>query len=199
MSAPPPHLMPRAHHYIYAHILLRDTAFTSKPNLPTYGAMGLVGLALKGKLKDNIVEQWTRAGEQLPPPEEPIPADGIDAEFVSLTDHDAALITLPAPERPSEVYYAVVAHHRDKPRMRYFTLERSLPGENGEPTAVVGEWWSNQRGRANYGELPDPGRDSFIARLNEILDGRQQKTGSDLDSPARASETRKKRKRFGLF
>ncbi|MFD0682879.1 hypothetical protein [Actinomadura fibrosa] len=187
MDPLPPHVKPRAHHYMYAHVILRDSAFLSKDGLPTYGAMGLVGLALKGKLRAHVIDEWTQVGTQLPPDEERIPPTGIEAEFLQLAGHDAALVTLPPPERASEAHYVVIAHHGARPEMRYFTLERSFPTESGEPTAVVAEWLGPDKGRVNYGALTAPDREAFMTRLSELLESGPPPQGQ------------KKRKRFGLF
>lgn len=191
-----PEARPRAHHYTYAHILLRNTAFTANEGMPTYGAMGLLGLAIKDKLTDHIVTQWRDFGASLPEGEEVVPATGFAVENAQLADHHVALITFPPPTRVSEVHQVALAHHLREARLRYLMLERGLPADDGEPTAVVSEWLGggDDAARTEHGAVPRADPAIFRAEVERLLAAGHGGTPTGSAAPAG-----RRKRLFGLF
>jgi hypothetical protein len=93
----------------------------------------------------------------------------IEVEVHKSPNETIGLITLPAPQVPTEAYFAAAIHAGE--RARYFTLEL---GErlDGSAYTVLGEWQAGGR-HLNYGAGPPAGdAAAFLAAVRQrIQDG----------------------------
>jgi len=143
---------PRRHHYLFAHRELPSAAFR-------FGA-DLVSAARDGRLTLDTV--WVRVGEGLPEPDRLTP-EGLSVSCRRLQDRDVLLVTLPAPQAPTEAYFAAIV----VPALRYFTLEDAYRPVDGARYTVLGEW-TDAGIHVNHGAGPPPEPEPFLAAISRL-------------------------------
>jgi hypothetical protein len=146
---------PRHHHYAFAHRELASAAFR-------FGA-DLVTAAQEGRL--TLATVWDRVGETVPP-DDRMPSDGLSSAYHALAGHDVLLVTLPAPDAPTEAHFVAVVGDP----VRFFTLEDAYSPLDGSRYTVLGEW-TEGGSHVNHGPGPQPRPDLFLAAIAERLPG----------------------------
>lgn len=165
-------------HYEFAHRAFPQLVFET----PADKLRGL----LTGDFADHFLEDvWHDLGE---PPERDEPDDmdefmdallageidtGPDPEApkaseVEVAGRKAVLVTMAPPSQPVEAHFLLVTL---APEVRYFSLEKQVDEEDAG--AVVCEWKIDDDGERhiNYGSIPSVESDSFVAKVEELLEG----------------------------
>ncbi|MFD7992639.1 hypothetical protein [Streptomyces mexicanus] len=121
---------PRAHHYRFAHDVLKHAALTN-------------GSFLLDMPKDEVDVLlgafWDEAAQALAPEERLTDAlpRGI---LMEQGRHSVLVVVLPPAVRATEAHFAAVVRHAGQDTCRYLTLERSVDPLTGEEGAVLCEW-----------------------------------------------------------
>lgn len=144
---------PRHHHYVFAHRELPSAAFR-------FGA-DLVTAAREGRL--TLATVWDRVGETVPP-DDRLPSDGLDVAYHALAGQDVLLVTLPAPDAPTEAHFVALVGDP----VRFFTLEDAYSPLDGSRYTVLGEW-TDSGSHVNHGPGPAPEPGLFLAAIGERL------------------------------
>jgi hypothetical protein len=145
---------PRHHHYVFAHRELPSAAFRFGTDLVTAAREGRLALATV----------WDQVGATVPP-DDRLPSAGLSVAYHALARHEVALVTLPAPDAPTEAHFVAIATEP----VRLFTLEDAYSPMDGSRYTVLGEWTENGS-HVNHGPGPSPRPDLFLAAVEERLD-----------------------------
>ncbi|MBC2866128.1 hypothetical protein H1R13_14370 [Streptomyces mexicanus] len=121
---------PRAHHYRFAHDVLKHAALTN-------------GSFLLDMPKDEVDVLlgafWDEAAQALAP-EERLTGALPRGTLMEQGRHDVLVVVLPPAVRAGEAHFAAVVRHGGRDTCRYLTLERSVDPLTGEEGAVLCEW-----------------------------------------------------------
>jgi hypothetical protein len=150
---------PHRHHYLFAHRELPMAAFRYGPDL--------VRVARGGNLGEGLTKLWVDLGTALPPADRLGP-EGLGASWHDLGGYEVALVRMPPPGGVTDAYLAAIAVPKDGEKVRYLVLERSVAGDTGLPTTVLGEWLS-AGDHVNLGAGPPPDPALFLAAVRERL------------------------------
>ena len=150
---------PHRHHYLFAHRELPMAAFRYGPDL--------VRVARGGNLGEGLTKLWVDLGTALPPADR-LPPDGLTASWHDLGDYEVALVRMPPPGGVTDAYLAAIAVPKDGEAVRYLVLERSVTGEGGQASTVLGEWLSGGD-HVNLGAGPPPDPARFLAAVHARL------------------------------
>lgn len=150
---------PRHHHYLFAHRELASAAHR-------FGA-DLVAAARDGRL--TLATVWDRVGETVPEPER-LPSTGLATSHHPLERHEVLLVTLPAPDAPTEAYFTAVTVSTVDGQLRYLTLESAYSPVDGARYTVLGEWTDNGS-HINHGAGPEPRPELFLAAVRREVSG----------------------------
>jgi hypothetical protein len=141
---------PRAHHYVMAHIALKQIAEQD----PHY-FFGVLGSDKKFQLIRHLLDQV----EASHPEEAPFLSEhGFNVFPSRIGIHPLVMVEMPAPERASECFYIGVVANIDllqpdldeaNPETAYFTLEL---GENGSHSSAFFCQWEGEQ-HLNLGEI----------------------------------------------
>lgn len=157
---------PRDHHYLYAHRLLPQLAFSAPEKF----------LAFVERNGSAFLEYfWNECGKQIAE-DERIQPEGLSCKIYSLDDGIvAACITLPQPVEMPEAYFAAFVHRPEGDDLlnskqvftRYFTLEYGQRMD-GSARTVLCEW-NAEGSHLNYGDGPPPQMDLFLNSIESLL------------------------------
>ena len=150
---------PHRHHYLFAHRELPMAAFRYGPDL--------VRVARGGNLGEGLTRLWVDLGTALPPGDRLGP-EGLGASWHDLGGYEVALVRMPPPGGVTDAYLAAIAVHKDGEQVRYLVLERSVSGDTGLPTTVLGEWLS-AGDHVNLGAGPPPDPALFLSAVRDRL------------------------------
>lgn len=164
------HRRERMHHYVFAHRILPEVAFTD-PN-------HVLELLKSDKGTPFLSDLWEEVGRACP---RPLEADGLEVSVQALGGCEIILVQLPTPVVAPEAHYLALVHGQEsrffglvkRPRLRCFTLERSIRLAGGTRT-VICEWtWNQESGleHNNYGAGPPANAQDFLGSLAGILAG----------------------------
>ncbi len=148
---------PRQHHYTFAHRELPAAAFRFGPDL--------VAAARDGRLTLDAV--WTHVGDALPEPDR-VAAQGLSGTYHTVSGYPVLLVTLPAPDAPTEAHFVAVVLSTVDGSVRYFTLEDAWSPLDGSRYTVLGEWTADGK-HVNYGPGSAPDAEEFLASLGQRL------------------------------
>jgi len=165
-------LLPRKHHYIFAHRLLPYLAFRSREQL--------AALLESPQATRALVHLWDTLGDKLSV-EERIPGDQIEVFYETLEGGwGAAVVRMPPARRTAEAHFVGILFGpaadeggaQSKRRLRYVTLEKhvALIDEEGPRSGTMLCEWTGEQGEthANMGEGPEPDVDAFWDELKRI-------------------------------
>lgn len=141
---------PRRHHYVFAHVALRQVVQRFGAEMPAH--------VRDGSLADRLAHLWRGVGESLPP-DDRMPADGLTADLAVLDAHDLVLVTMPPALHTTEPHYAAIAVDRADSSVRYLLLEHTL-NVDGTPATMLCEWRGETH--VNMGAGPGPDLESFL-------------------------------------
>ncbi|MGI8786914.1 MAG: hypothetical protein ACR2HG_04035 [Pyrinomonadaceae bacterium] len=158
---------PRRQHYYFAHIYLRDGAF-SHPKL-------FIDELFKDDSTQYLKIRWAINGFDSKAEEDDfIPADGLEAFPIKIgNDFYGALVQLPKPERMAEAYFVAIVLPTDADAStpcNFFTLEFSRYDDGSDKT-VLGNW-AGEGAHFNLGSGPMPEKQAFIDAIEERMSNR---------------------------
>ncbi len=133
---------PRAQHYRFAHVLLRDIALADVAT--TWDAITDPGG------RELLVDLWRSA---KPKSDDAISPEGLRVEV----DGEIAIVTLPPPARRTEAYMIALV----RSPAAYFVLEK------GERSAYLAEWRREMRVR--FGDVPTPAKRALVTEVRALL------------------------------
>lgn len=146
---------PRAQHYAFAHVYLRDKAFANP--------VITVNELSREKGNQYLKILWVTVGHRTKEPNDKlIEADGLECHPFEIGDsHHGVIVRFPEPMGPAEAYFVAIvipnfAESGDESAARYITLERSA-GRPDETT--LAEW--RESSHFNYGSGPPPDVGAF--------------------------------------
>jgi hypothetical protein len=128
-------------------------------------------VARGGNLGEGLTKLWVDLGTALPPADR-LPPDGLTASWHDLGDYEVALVRMPPPGGVTDAYLAAIAVPKHGEAVRYLVLERSVTGEGGQPSTVLGEWLSGGD-HVNLGAGPPPDPARFLAAVQNRLQEEQ--------------------------
>lgn len=162
-------MQPREQHYVFAHRMLMDLAFSNPDHLFTM---------LSGPEKRRfLADVWDRVADFLSL-DTTLSCEGLDA----VVEGDLAIIRLPQPERVPEAYFVGIVRipgrnywlFRGKPTIAYYTLEYTF-GDEDEEATVLGGWNQTPGGEPvhlNFGPGPRPELAAFRETILQYLSKR---------------------------
>ena len=166
---------PRCDHYTFIHLVLRQTAFDDPMK-----CVSTLGSPACDEYLAQLWESVKETCEEYSQPVELSPSD-IMVHRLRIGDHPCALIEMPTPAAPGEVFYAALVINlnpsdrtkgfSDRP-VRFITLEETGRG-GGALTTVLGEWISHET-HISHGPGPYPSIDEFIAKVTELITDRKK-------------------------
>jgi hypothetical protein len=157
-------MMPRHHHYLFAHRALYACACEEPQKTIT--------LLSSDDAQDFLEGLWTHVGEQLPD-EDRLTFEGLSSRVARLDEkHMVALVTMPEPQGTTEAHFVAIIFTppqrslfgRKKTDLRYITLERGME-LSGESRTVLCEWRDDSH--LNYGNGPEATEVAFL----EVVQG----------------------------
>ncbi len=165
---------PHCHHYTFAHIALRQVAF-SHP-------VGCLGTLASPDATAFLTDLWSQVDQHCR--EQRNETSTINpAEFVvhklCLGEFPCAIVELPEPWFITGAHFVAIVlqvpldridpHDKDAP-LQYFTLERGA-SLDGQPRTVLCSWTKSGT-HCNFGDGPKPTLDAFVKCLEErVLEG----------------------------
>jgi hypothetical protein len=162
---------PRPHHYAFAHDYLPGILWHD-PALLLFALF----TANEEFREEQIHIRWGVVGERFDPAER-LPDRGLCCSTHALADgHQAAVITLPPAERPTEAHMVAIVYRPPRRRLllwrteailRYFTLELSFDPESGGWLSALCDW--TPHGHLNYGEGPPNDVAAFLGAIHRLL------------------------------
>lgn len=153
---------PRLHHYLFVHRHLRDAFFRD----PAAAVEAFRHPEAAGRAR----RLWAALGEDLARASQPVLAvEGLAVSPSMLAGRRAVVITLPAPEAPSEAWFVALVGPSPTDDPRYLTLERSvsLAAEPGPDPVMLCEWTADGK-HVNYG--PQTGH--TLERFEALVEAR---------------------------
>lgn len=155
------HDKPRHEYYAFAHQAIPDIFFND-PKL----------------FFDTLIEHgpifpryiWKQL-EKLAQPEYESRSKEILVDFSNIGNISVALITLPPPNHPTEVFFIALLHYPKTSSQnnlyRLLTLEYGV-NLDGEAYAVFSEW-ENKDMHRNLGVVPTPTKESFLHKIEDVF------------------------------
>jgi hypothetical protein len=148
-------LDPRPHYYNFTHLALPELFVRDADKLMR--SLATNGSGFLNYLWDSVsrYESTTITVDE-----------DIKVEMVEKGNLKIALIHLPAPERPTEAWFAAPVFDPIAGISRYFTLELGVTSQ-GDLTAYLGEWRDMQH--LNWGEVSGQSKIAFLKAINAQL------------------------------
>lgn len=170
-------------HYHFAHKLLPSFVWEGD---------ALFGILANPENQDYLPKVWKQLHQEARTAEgKPIPfiaPDGLGTQSYWLGgEHLVFLIRFPPAVKTAEADFAVIT---TSPTIHYYTLEKTLPADDGTEQTVVGEWTSDGT-HCNYGESPKMTQNDFLhwvcrkLQMKECIEPptQQQQEGLSLKGP----------------
>jgi len=165
-------MMGRSHHYVFAHIVLRQLFFKNPSAFVT---------ALTSRGTDIVKRLWDDVGEKIAEDEgaeKKLPYWGLTCSTHDLGSGTiAVVVSLPPPEEVPEAHFVgfVLRSPRNKlvgllgagkPAARYITLEYGLSIKDGAKRTVLCEWRGDNH--LNMGDGPEATLSAFVQKIIEM-------------------------------
>jgi len=163
---------PRDHHYTFAHTALPQVAFQDPLSV----------LSVLGSQDADafLAELWSLVDRTLAEDgiETDLSAEDLHVHRAGVGGRPCAIVQMPEPIAVTEAHFvAIVSLSTFKEiqagdghvEIRYFTLERGVSLERGEPRTVLCEWTSDGT-HANFGDGPPAELDAFIEAIALRID-----------------------------
>ena len=164
---------PRDHHYTFAHLALRQVAFHDALHV-----LAVLGSPDADSFIDGV---WSMVDRALLEKgiQSDLSAKDIQVHRCTIGGCPCAVLEMPEPIAVTEAHFVAIVslvtfeqiHASGSPiPIRYFTLERGVSFEQGNPRTVLCEWTADGT-HGNYGDGPPADLDAFVEVLALRMEG----------------------------
>ena len=147
-----PENLPRFHHYVFVHTILKDLFFEN--------GVQLIEVFGSPTGRQTLINLWEKVGSDIEG-DELLPSENMDVKNYKKNDFEICLIQLPQPEKVTEAYYiALISGPQGK---YYYTLEHTYG-----PDPVICFWENDTHG--NTGKHIKADGELFVNSVIESID-----------------------------
>jgi len=146
----------RTHHYIFAHKLFPSHIWNGD---------SVLGILANPENQEFTVNIWNELGQKLEQQDRLPPAGLRHSSHWIGGEHLAILVELPAAKVSPEAQFIAIL---TSPKIRYLTLEKTIPAEDGSDQFVIAEWMLDG-GHGNFGLCVEPTATGFLKAICHLM------------------------------